>query len=471
MPHGISHFFAALTRNGLSLGGTALVTASAVLIITLFVVELLGFHGSPYLGILTFLILPVLFVMGLVIIPIGVVRQRRREREAAARGEAPPRFPVIDLNQQRTRGAVLIFLLLTMVNVVILAGATYKGVEVMDSTAFCGQVCHTVMQPEYTAYRRSPHARVECADCHIGPGADWFVKSKLSGAWQVVAVTFDLYQRPIPTPIENLRPARETCEQCHWPTKFYGDTLTVRTHFAEDQENTELKSVVLVKVGGLQGRQSSGIHWHVDPSVQIRYRSDPSRETIYDVELTEPDGTVKLFKNGETPDDATAWRVMDCLDCHNRPTHTFRQPQTEVDRALEEGLIDKSLPFIKREGLRVLQADYESHEKARADIAAEIETFYRQNYPDVLASRAEAVHQASRALGDIYAWNVFPKMKVTWNTYPNHIGHKESPGCFRCHDRKHKTDDGQRIPKDCSMCHSLLAESEANPAILQEIKP
>jgi hypothetical protein len=471
MPQGISHFFAALTRNGVSLAGAALATGSAVLITTFFVMELLGFEGSPYIGILTYLILPVLFVLGLVIIPVGVLRQRDRERKAAARGETPPGFPVIDLNQQKTRGAVLTFLVLTIVNVVILAGATYKGVEVMDSTKFCGEACHTVMEPEYTAYRRSPHARVDCADCHIGPGADWFVKSKLSGAWQLVAVTFDLYPRPIPTPLSDLRPARDTCEQCHWPTKFYGDKLTIRTHYADDEENTELKSVLMVKVGGLQGRQSSGIHWHVDPGVQIRYRSDRPREKIYDVELKKPDGTVKVFETRATPEDATGWRVMDCLDCHNRPTHTFRQPQTEVDVAIEEGLINRSLPFIKREAVRVLKARYESHDKARAGIAAELQHFYRDNYPDVLAARADAVEEAARTLGAIYAWNVFPEMRVTWDTYANHLGHTESPGCFRCHDRRHRTEDRERIEKDCSMCHSLLAESEANPAILQELKP
>jgi hypothetical protein len=467
----IKHFLAVLTRNWVSLTGTFLATVSAMLMLALFLVQTLGFQGSSYLGILTYLILPAFFVLGLLLIPFGHFRQRRRDRLAAVHGDAVPRFPVIDLNQERTRGFVVVFALATVINVVILAGATYKGVEVMDSTRFCGTACHTVMQPEYTAYRRSPHARVTCASCHIGPGADWFVKSKLSGSWQVIAVAFNLYPRPIPTPLHDLRPARETCEECHWPTKFAGDRLRVRTHFAEDQNNTELRTVLLVRVGGGQGGNSSGIHWHVDPRVRVRYLSDPKREIIYQTELTLPDGTVKTFKGGAAPAAGATWRTMDCVDCHNRPAHVFRQPAEEVDAALQEGHIDRSLPFIKREGLRVLQVAYASHDEARRGIAKAIEDFYRRSYPEVAASHAAAVSQAGQALGDIYCWNVFPAMKVTWGTYPNHIGHHNSPGCFRCHDGSHKTEAGETISSDCSTCHSLLAVDQQNPEILRELQP
>jgi NapC/NirT cytochrome c family, N-terminal region len=339
----------------------------------------------------------------------------------------------------------------------------------MESVAFCGTACHTVMQPEYTAYQRSPHSRVACADCHIGAGADWFVKSKISGSWQLIAVTFKLYPTPIPTPVHNLRPARDTCEQCHWPTKFAGDKLRVRPHFAEDEQNSPLHNVLLLKVGGEHGRTSSGIHWHVDPGVKIRYLSDPSRETIYDVELTSPDGTKKVYKTKDAAPAGSEWRSMDCVDCHNRPSHMYRAPQNEIDVALDAGTIDKTLPYIKREGLRAVQVEYPSHEAAREGIARDIADFYAKNYPEVAAQNKDAVAAAGKALGDIYAWNVFPAMKVTWGTYPNHIGHKESPGCFRCHDRKHKTEDGDKISKDCDTCHTVLAEDEADPAILRQL--
>jgi len=341
---------------------------------------------------------------------------------------------------------------------------------VMESTAFCGTACHSVMQPEFTAFQRSPHARVDCVDCHIGPGADWFVKSKISGAWQLVAVAFDLYPRPVPTPIHNLRPARETCEQCHWPEKFVGDKLRVSTHFEEDETNTETKTALLLKVGGIQGRESRGIHWHVDPQNRIRYLSDASRETIYDVELSLPDGSKRVYRKGDAPEDAV-WRDMDCVDCHNRPTHIYRQPEDEVDLALDEGRIDRNLPFIKREALKELLIEYDSHEAARDGIANAIDAFYSTEYPEVHSGQAAAIEAASGQLGDIYTSNIFPTMNVYWDTYPDHIGHESSPGCFRCHDRRHRTEDRERISKDCETCHTVLAEREENPAILEQLLP
>ncbi|MDH3588078.1 MAG: NapC/NirT family cytochrome c [Gammaproteobacteria bacterium] len=467
----ISDFFSAITRNYISLFGTALAGATGVLILTFLLLDLLGFHGGPYLGILTFLILPALFVLGLLLIPLGVFLANRRQRRTGDSDSKSSRLlPVIDFNVDRTRNVALMVAMATLVNIVILAAATYKGVHVMESTAFCGTACHSVMQPEFTAFQRSPHARVDCVDCHIGPGADWFVKSKISGTWQLVAVAFDLYPRPVPTPIHNLRPARETCEQCHWPEKFVGDKLHVSTHFKEDETNTETKTALLLKVGGIQGRESRGIHWHVDPQNQIRYLSDASRETIYDVELSLPDGSKKVYRNGDAPEDAV-WRNMDCVDCHNRPTHIYRQPEDEVDLALDEGRIDRNLPFIKREALEELLIEYDSHEAARSGIASAIDAFYGTEYPEVHSSQATAIEAAIGQLGDIYVSNVFPAMNVYWDTYPNHIGHEASAGCFRCHDRRHRTEDRERISKDCETCHTVLAEREENPEILQQLLP
>lgn len=472
------HFFAALTQNPISLTGTALAVASLTLIVALFIVQMMGFEGGPYLGILTFLVLPMFFALGLALIPLGIWRQRKRAARMAADGEAPPLFPIIDLNQETTRKSVIVFMVLTLVNILVLAGATYKGVEVMDSNAFCGLACHAVMQPEHTAHQRSPHSRVRCVDCHIGPGADWFVKSKMDGAWQLIAVALDIYPRPIQTPLHDLRPARDTCEQCHWPTVFVGDKLKIETVYDEDEHNTELKSAILLKVGGLHGRESHGIHWHVDPNIQIRYRSDASRMNIYDVEKTTADGTVKTWYAGETPADAGEWRVMDCVDCHNRPTHVYRSPAQEIDSMLSSGKIDVSLPFIKREGVRILEeAEYDSHDAARIGIASALQAYYRENHPDVLARNAVAVTEAGDLLGDIYSWNVFPHMKVRWDTYPDHSGHppvrsrQDAPGCFRCHNRNHQTADGERISRSCDLCHTVLATREQDPEILRLLNP
>jgi hypothetical protein len=458
-------FISVISRSRLSMLGAVIATVGVVLFLILLIMEMMGHEGGPYLGILSYLILPLTVLVGLLLIPIGVWQFKKRQ----ARGEAEPPLPVIDFNKPSTRRSWAVYGLLALGGIVVLAIGGVKSVEYMESVQFCGTACHTQMEPEYTAYQRSPHSQVACADCHIGSGANWFVKSKISGSWQLIAVMFDLYPTPIETPVHNLRPARDTCEECHWPTKMVGDKLRVRVHFQEDEQNTELHNVLLIKVGGQHGRTSSGIHWHVDRGVQIRYLSDPKRENIYEVELTNADGTKKVFKKDEAPA-GSEWRAMDCVDCHNRPTHIYRLPANEIDNALDAGTIDKTLPFIKREGLRAVQVEYPSHETAREGIAKDVADFYAKNYPDVASGRADAVKQAGKALGDIYAWNVFPKMKVTWGVYPNHIGHKDSPGCFRCHDRKHKTDDGDKISRDCDACHTVLAEDEADPAILRQIR-
>jgi hypothetical protein len=427
-------FFASITRNVISLMGTALAVASLVLMACLFTMEQFGFEGGPYIGILTYLILPMFFVIGLLLIPIGAMLYRRKlHRQHGDKVIAA--MPVFDLNKPDTQRWTLIFLGATMLNIVILASATYKGVHYMESTEFCGMACHSVMQPEHTAHQRSPHSRVACAECHIGPGADWFVKSKLDGAWQLVAVTFDLYPRPVPTPLHELRPARDTCEQCHWPTKHIGDKLRV-------------------------------IHWHVNPDFEIRYRSDETREEIYEVELTKADGTVVSYADRKAPEDGGRWRTMDCVDCHNRPSHIYEPAHVEVDRVINEGRVDRSLPFVKREAVRIVDAEYESHEAAREGIREQLQAYYNENYPEIASEKADAIDEAAEALGDIYSVNVFPQMNVWWDTYPNHIGHEQSDGCARCHNRRMRTADREQISNDCDTCHLVLAEEEENPDLV-----
>jgi hypothetical protein len=473
----VTRFIVTVTSNPVSLAGSALTTVAAFLFLLLLLIQVVSEQGgTPYMGILTFLILPVFFVLGLALIPVGLWRTRIRRREAMAEDDPAAELTVLDFNRPQVRRTALVFLAATGVNALILGVGTYKGVEVMDSTQFCGAACHTVMNPEYTTYRRSPHARVKCVECHIGAGANWFVKSKLSGSWQLVSVTFDLYPRPIPVPVHNLRPARETCEQCHWPNKFVGDLFKVNTHFSEDEANTETKTVLVVKVGGRRAERSHGIHWHVDPDHVLRYRSDEKRETIYEVEMLAKDGPTRRWTGpaASSPEGAraTEWRTMDCVDCHNRPTHVYHAAADELDAALLDRRIDPTLPFVRREGLKALQAEYPSHEAARAGIAKVIAAFYEQSYPQVAAERKDAATAAAVALGDIWCWNVFPTMNIKWGTYESHIGHPDmsmSIGCFRCHDEEHKSADGQAISQDCSTCHSLLAQDEKDPAVLRTI--
>jgi hypothetical protein len=466
-------FVSAVTRHWISLVGSIVALVALVLILMLIGLQLTGFDGGPYLGIITYMLLPMVLAAGLVMIPVGVVLRKRAERAAATGGRAAPEgLPVIDLNNERTRGILVVSVVVGMLATVLIGGATVKGIKEMETVAFCGTVCHTVMEPEHTAFLRSPHSKITCADCHIGAGADWFVKSKISGSWQLIAVTFNLYPRPVSSPVHDLRPARDTCEQCHWPTKHVGDKLRVKTKFADDEANTETKTVMVMKVGGQQGSASTGIHWHVDRGIQIRYLTDKTRQKVYDIEMTKSDGTKRVFKTEEKPEGAVEWRQMDCVDCHNRPAHIFYPPEVELDRALEDGRIEKTLPFVKREGMRLLtEGQYASKEEAKAGIAAEIDKFYKTNHAEVAGSKAAQIKAAGAAIGDIYSWNVFPKMKVTWNTHINNLGHSdEAPGCFRCHDKRHTADDGAKIVRKCSACHAVLAEDEPDPEILSSLR-
>lgn len=453
-----------LPRNGVGLLGAALVTASSILIVALAALGILGEGGSPYLGIAIYLLLPGLFVLGLLLVPLGAWLARRR----LDRGQGPRELPVLDLNRPADRSRLVLFTGLTVVNLFVAGVAAYSGVTYMESPRFCGS-CHSVMAPEHTAYQRSSHARVPCVDCHIGPGASWFVKSKLSGAWQVVSVTFHLYERPIPVPVRNLRPARETCEQCHWPARFTGDRLKVITHFADDEASTERKTVMVLHVGS-GGGEGHGIHRHVHPDVRIRYQSDPAREKIPVIEASLPGGVVRTYlAAGAAPDPAAPWRVMDCIDCHNRPSHVFEPPEQVVDAALAAGRIDRRLPFARREALAVLRGTYPSHEAARQGIPAALRARYATLDPARARDTAGALEATGAALAEAWTRNVWPAMRIGWGTYPTFIGHDQAPGCFRCHDGEHRAADGKVLEQDCELCHGLLAVDEPDPQVLKAL--
>ncbi len=459
-----------LSGNWISRIGVVLVTTGTVLWLSLLPVILRGFTENPYAGILTFMGLPALFFGGLILIPVGIVLRARRERH---KGVYPSDFPPLDFKNVELRRLIFFVGVTTVVNLIIGAQLLYSGVSYMDSVTFCGKTCHTVMQPEYVAYEHSPHARVACVECHIGPGASWFVRSKLSGSYQVFATLFSVYPRPIPVPVSNLRPARQTCEQCHWPARFEGNRLTVIPHYADDQTNSLSKTVLLMHIGGGDGQ--GGIHGaHVGPGITIRYGSDASRQKMDWVEYSNAQtGKKTLFVSEKTNPktvSTASGRVMDCIDCHNQPTHIFHLPGDAMDEALASGAIPPSLPFVKKEGLALLQAQYTSQEEAAQKITSGLEKYYSENYPQVLSQRRAEVSQAVKGLVAVYQQNVFPKMKVNWGTYPNNLGHMNFPGCFRCHGALHEASDASKmIPQDCNVCHNLLSMGEANPKILTDL--
>lgn len=471
------------SRNPLTALGFGLTTMSGIGLVVFLILEGFGVIGNPYVGILGFAFLPAVFVGGLVVMPIGIfLRRRRLMRRGELQGEVPA-YPLLDFNDRHVRRASLLVLALTVVNAILLASSTAAALSFMDTPKFCGTVCHTVMQPEYTAYQNSPHSRVKCVQCHIGPGASFAVRSKFDGLRQVWKVLTNTYARPIASPVYALRPARDTCEGCHWPAKHYGDKLRLIGRFAEDEKNTPSFTALLLKTGGgatEAGQQHGGIHWwHIYADNRIRYvAADKRRQEMAWVELTTADGkTTEFVREGMKPPSAqtiaASARLMDCIDCHNRPTHLFETPAKATDAVLQRLADLRSLPFYKREVVKAAAVPYGSHEAGVASVRAAISDFYAKAYPDLAKNQSALVARGADEAAQVYNRTVFPAMHTDSKTHPNNIGHDDSPGCFRCHDGNMTSQaTGETIPVDCDTCHgTLIEDSPSEPDLTKLAMP
>ncbi len=456
------HRLRMLLRNPISLAGIALAIVSVANIFLFALIDFIAAKPSPYIGILAYMVSPAFFVLGLLLILAGVLIERRKKVVSTEF------YPRIDLNDRAQRSAVISFMSFLIVFVVVSSAGSYKAYEFTESVAFCGQLCHTVMSPEYTAYQLSPHARVACVDCHVGQGATWFVKSKLSGSRQVFAAAFNTFPRPIPTPVHNLRPAQDTCEQCHWPKKFYGGQLKVFTHYANDEKNTMRQVRMLIKTGGGDPATGApeGIHWHMNIGNKIEYvAADEKHQIIPYIHVEDQQGRVTEYfaKDSTLSKDQVAKTPrhrMDCVDCHNRPTHIYVPPDQSVDQSLLARRLDASLPFIKQEAVTVLTAAYATTPAALQGIAKGIDDFYESKYPDVAKTKQLEIRNAVVEAQQIFQRTTFPEMKLNWQTHPNNLGHYYYNGCFRCHDGQHVSSDGRTISRDCNQCHTLMSETE-----------
>lgn len=270
-----------------------------------------------------------------------------------------------------------------------------------------------------------------------------------------------------------LVPSSETCEKCHWPQIGGAVRLRVLANFKDDETNTASQTVLSMVIGGSTG---SGIHGsHFGPGVRIRYAAaDAKRQSIPWVEYrNEKASTVRTYTAAGITDAAVAKLVtheMQCVDCHNRPAHAFEFPERAVNRAMASGEIAASLPFVKKKSMELLNDRYPDQEEAARKIIGGLRDYYRLSYPEVFAEHAEHVERAAKGVAAIYARNVFPDLGVTWGTYPNNLGHTDSPGCFRCHDDGHTSSDNKVITQDCASCHEMLAVEEASPEILKTLK-
>ena len=443
-----------LIRNWISLAGAVISAGSFFAFLLLFSIEMFSQHGNPYMGILAYLVAPMFLLLGIVLVFSGYWLHLRQER--LAMDDAPPVALTIDFSRPRDRKILGVFVAGSILFLFMTAVGSYQTYQFTESVHFCGKSCHLPMDPEFVTSQHSAHARVECVACHVGSGASAYVKTKISGMRQLYHVTMGDFQRPIRLDSTKLRPARETCEQCHWPQKFTGGFERTFRHYLSDEKNTPFSVRMLVNVGGGDRRSGpvGGIHWHMNLANKIEYIStDDEQRDIPWVRHTDEKGVVTEYRNPDFKGDLSKYPVhkMDCIDCHNRPAHNFLSPNEAVDISLACGRLDPSIPFVKAKVVAALAATYATREEA----LKKIDESLRAAYPD--NPKAGAVIAEAQA---IYDANFFPEMKADWRSYPNHLSHKNWDGCFRCHDGKHKTTDGKGSIKanDCKSCHLILAQ-------------
>lgn len=456
-------------QNWVTITGAMLALISFSMIVFLFIITTVFNQGGSYLGLIIYIVLPAFLLTGLLLIPLGMLIKIRKEKKQ--KKEKPLGLPVLDFNDPKKRNAFIIFSVGTAVFLLISSVGSYEAFHFTESVEFCGTICHTVMNPEYTAYQNSPHARVACVDCHVGSGADWYVKSKLSGLYQVYSVTFNKYSKPIETPIKDLRPARETCEKCHWPEKFYARKLVYQKHFLTDENNSEWDISLIMKLGSSHSALGlkEGIHWHINPNIKIEYiASDKKNETLPWVRYTNmKTGEIFTYEDsGNSPSDSLIKngkvQVMDCMDCHNRPSHSYNHPSTFLNNALTSGEIDNSLPGIKSLAMELCSKVFTTKDSSLEYISKEVLSYYEKNHPVVYETKRKSIEESIKGIQKGFAKNIFPEMNVRWSKYPNHIGHMHFNGCFRCHNDNHISKEGKTISKDCNLCHTIISQGPVN---------
>jgi NapC/NirT cytochrome c family protein len=462
-----------LFRNYISFFGALIVIAAIVCILLLILIEFTHTNDNPYRDILTYIIFPGFLVFGLLVIVVGMLFERRRRRRSPDFEVLP--YPKVDFNEPRQRSLAIVILSLTFIFVCASAFGSYRAYEYTESVEFCGQTCHSVMKPEAVAFAATSHAKIRCVDCHVGEGAQSYARSKLSGARQLVALVRNSYSRPIETPVHNMRPADQICEHCHWGAKFHGAELKTFNHYAYDDQNSLRQTRMLINVGGGDPTQGpvAGIHWHMNLANEITFiAGDRQRQVIPWIRVKDRNGNVTEYYDRSRPLSAeqiasSDKRRMDCIDCHNRPAHTYLPPDVAVDRAFSAGRLDPSLPFLKRETVAALNQPYTTEDEAVRTIAQSLDNFYRTNYGALYTQKTDAVKGAISETQRIFKTYFFPEMKTNWETHPNNIGHLYSSGCFRCHDGEHVSKEGKVIRNDCNICHTVLSDS-ARPSTMPQ---
>ncbi|HEV8131023.1 MAG TPA: NapC/NirT family cytochrome c [Acidobacteriota bacterium] len=420
---------------------------------------------SPSLSIFAWIVSPAICYLGIVLLIIGLLRERRRRYKSAP--DLLPRYFRIDLNQPATRkvfyGCVLLLLLLLIGTSV----GSYHAYQFTESSAFCGSTCHSVMAPERVTHQISPHAEVKCGDCHVGKTPAQYVKAKLYGFKELYLLASHKYPRPIPTPIHVMQPLRENCTGCHWERKFWGKLHRDYSHYITANDNQHWIVKMNVRVGGMYrfGGEGEGIHWHMKISPKVSYiATDHRLQKIPWVRVVTEDGKETIYRStDENLSDKELSRYpireITCVDCHSRPAHQFKAPILAIDEAMARGHIDPALPGVKAKGVELLAAPgYTTQDQAVATIREKFLAYYRDQHPDTFKNQRKKLDHAADTLATLYRQNFFPEMKADWRSYPDNIGHFFSDGCFRCHDGLHLDAQGKAISNECTLCHEIVVQ-------------
>lgn len=445
----------AFWKNRIVKAGCILSALTALAGVILMIVEVSTQHTGLELGVAVYLLWPGAMMGCVGLIGLGLVWGWWKLRRQGIK----PQLPAIDLQDRRIFKRLIFIGFGLVCSAVFACFFSYRMYHFTESAEFCGLACHKVMQAEYKAYRNSPHSNIECAACHIGPGAEWYVKTKVSGLKQLYGVLSGKFQPPIEAPVESLRPARETCNTCHRPDKFFGAVLRTWTFYQSDKKNSPWTVKMLMNIGGGNPNHGTirGIHWHMEGVNTIEYvATDRKRLEIPWVKVTDQSGKTKVFQTTEKPKQITPEKLaglekrrMDCVDCHNRPTHWYLAPDKSVDLALQSGRIDGDMPDIKATAVKLLSVRY----KTTPEALLAIEDGLKKKYPG-----DQRLEKTIYEVQQIFTNTVFPEQKARWDEYPDHIGHRITPGCFRCHDGKHADENGKVISNDCGTCHTILAQ-------------
>lgn len=477
-------FFPPSFYNPLSVVGAIVFLFNIGLMIFLAIVATVSKHPKPYADLIILVLLPIIIFSGLVLVVIGVVRERRRLK---AGGLIAQQLPVIDFNNPRHRILASVFGGGFVILSLLYAFAGYTTYEYTESDTFCGILCHSggqsIHRAENLSYSFSPHANVGCSTCHVGSGVKYFMIYKLRGMKQLLHLLTDRVPKPIPTPVADLRPAQDVCESCHGPKYQFYERLEARKYFLSDTGNTQWALDLLLRMGtaGLKTDRPPKMHWHSSTTEEIIYdASDPKREVIPWIYVKRLDGKIRTYRAmataAGTPDPKeNVQRRMDCVDCHNRAGHFFHHPSDILNILLSTGLVDPSLPDIKSTAVKALEGNYRTFDEGKEAIRKAIMDFYRTTRPSIAEEQKAAIDRAIAALQRSYERNYDPLMKISWKNFPSNQGHRHAPGCFRCHDGNHVSEDGTILSKDCNLCHVLLehqisGQKEDKSAVIHQLK-